>query len=138
MYGVSMSRPSRTTALCATYVATVFWLGAWSWPAWPALTRPRLYSPCVMRLNSCEPWRVNWIATIGWPVFASTSALVADPMRSLPVRAGGSLSRYQYLPFAEAAPDSAPGQAAGPLHQTGSELAGTLSTTVCDGCFPPL
>jgi hypothetical protein len=62
---------------------------------------------------------------------------VPDWTRSFPVTADGSLSRYQDLPLAEAAPDSGPGQT-GPAHQTGSVFAGTFSTTVCAGCFPPL
>jgi hypothetical protein len=55
MYGVSTSRPSRTIALWPAYVAMVLKLVAFSWPASPALTRPRLYSASVMRLKSYDP-----------------------------------------------------------------------------------
>src|SRR3954452_24534717 len=139
MYGVSWSSPSRTIALCPEYVAIVVWSCAFSWPAWPALTRPRLYSSSVIRLNSSEPWPVNWSVTIDEPLFGSTSAAMPDSTRSWPVSAGGSLNRYQYSPLFEHPFEPAPRQlAVAILQETGWVLAGTFSTCVSGGCFPSL
>src|SRR3954447_3308375 len=135
MYGVSLSSPSRTIALWPAYVAMVCWSFAFSWPAWPALTRPRLYSRSVIRLNSCEPWPVNWSVTIDCPLFGSTSAVMPDSTRSSPVSAGGSLNRYQYSPLFERPFEPAPRQlAVAILQETGSRCAGTFSTSVPGGC----
>src|SRR4029077_21133680 len=137
MYGVSLSSPSRTIALWPEYVAIVFGSCEFSWPAAPALTRPRLYSSSVIRLNSSDPWPVNWSVTIGEPVFGSTSAVMPDSTRSLPVSAGGSLNRYQYSPLFERPFDPVPGQPAlATWQETGSVLAGTFNTCVSGGCFP--
>src|SRR5690348_7076863 len=134
MYGVDSSRPSWTIALWPAYWLMTFWSLVFSWPAWPAAMRPRLYSLSVMRLNSSEPWPVNWSVTMFCPVFGSTSALMPDSTRSLPVSSGGPfglttvpsafvtlglyLRRYQYLPFFETPFDPAPRQLRAPLHQT--------------------
>src|SRR5215472_13322020 len=128
MYGVSTSLPSRTIALCPAYVVTALLFA--SWPAAPALTRPRLYSASVIRLNAFDPLPVNWSVTIGEPVFWSTSAVMPDSTRSLPVSAGGSLNRYQYTPVFEVPFEPAPGQLFTPVQKTGCVPAGTFSTSV--------
>ena len=154
MYGVESSLPSRTIALCPAYVLMVVWSVVFSWPAWPALTRPRLYSASVIRLNSCEPWRVNCSVTIGWPVFGSTSAVMPDSTRSFPVSSGGPfglrtaplfvtllgvyLNRYQYLPLFELPFEPAPGHPVETLQKTGSRCAGTFSTTRVRRLLPAL
>src|SRR5215467_5332180 len=128
MYGVDFSSPSRTIALCPAYWLMIAWaLGpvGFSWPAWPALTRPRLYSASVMSLNAFEPAPVNWSVTTGLPVFGSTSVAMPDSTRSLPVSAGGSLNRYQYLPVFEVPFDPAPGQPLLTLQKTVARFAGT-------------
>src|SRR6185312_17467592 len=109
MYGVSLSSPSRTIALCPAYWATTLWslvLSALGTSA--AFRRPRLYSAFVMAANCFEPSWLNWRVTIGWPVFWSTSAAMADSFSSVPVISGigwfglaESLKRYQYLPLCE-------------------------------------
>src|ERR1700749_2039062 len=96
----------------------VFGFFALSWPARPALTRPRSYSAWVIRLNAREPWGVNSTVTIGWPVFASTAATIPDSTRSLPVSDAGDLSRYQALPLFETPFEPEPGQPADSLHWT--------------------
>src|SRR5262249_49751440 len=107
---------------------------AFSWPAWPALTRPRLYSASVIRLNASAPLPVNAVVTMFWPLLGSTSALMPDSTRSLPVSAGGSLNRNQYFPVFETPFEPAPGQLPAPLHHTGCVPAGTFSTSVPGGC----
>ena len=81
---------------------------------------------------------MNCRVTIDWPVFGSTSAAIPDSTRSFPVSAGGSLSRYQYWPVFEFRFWPAPGQPADISQPTGSRFAGTPSTSVPAGCFPPL
>src|SRR5262245_51808605 len=143
MYGVCTSWPSRTIALCPAYWLMIPWtvVGSpcgFSCPFCPALTRPRLYSSSVIRLNASEPLPVNCRVTIGRPEFWSFWALIPDSTRSLPVSAGGSLNRYQYLPSFEVPFDPAPGQLPAPLQKTGCVFSGTFSTSVPGGCFPSL
>src|SRR6516165_4632137 len=146
MYGVDFSCPSRTIALCPAYWLMTFGSLELSWPACPALKRPRLYSAFVIVWNAFPPWPVNASCTIDLPVFGSVVALMPDSTRSFPVSSGGPfgwttvpffsvtvgryLNRYQYLPSFEVPFRPAPMQLPAPLHQTGSRFAGTLRISV--------